>query len=553
MAEFRKTDAERYTKVLKETTKRYSDNNKRIYALRVADEYVEWEKWTTRDCLNIGLKLLDILISTTGLIELHTISRNNKTVTKVTPTPEALKYLEERAGTFAFLRPVYEPMVVKPKHWTTPYNGGYISRAIRPLRLVKRGSRAYFKNLESADMPIVYAAVNAMQDTPWQVNTFVLEVMLHFWEQGSSIGGLPPREGKPIPPKPFDIETNEEARKAWRKKAADVHEINIANRSKLIQFGIVLDIAKRYKDYKRIYMPYQLDFRGRVYAVPALNCQGSDVTKSLLRFAHGKPLGSEGWKWLAIHGAGLVGNDKVSFEERINFIFDQEDVIRAIAEDPYTNRQWAGTIGGFEVDCPWEFLAWCKEWVGFLDYGESYVSKIPVAMDGSCSGLQHYSAMLRDEVAGAAVNLVPASKPSDVYKMVAEKVKTALEHDLEHGTEDRLELIGDEPKLFEGTKNLAKQWIEFGITRKVTKRAVMTLCYGSKRYGFSEQLMEDFIKKGKMKGEILPFTGSGKKACNYLAEKIWNSKAGGIDRIDSRNQARLRGKALKKPDGIHRA
>src|SRR3546814_17064020 len=46
------------------------------------------------------------------------------------------------------------------------------------------------------------------------------------------------------------------------------------------------------------------------------------------------------------------------------------------------------------------------------------VSRIPVALDGSCSGLQHFSAMLRDEEGGAAVNLLPAERPQDVYKGV---------------------------------------------------------------------------------------------------------------------------------------
>jgi DNA-directed RNA polymerase len=39
---------------------------------------------------------------------------------------------------------------------------------------------------------------------------------------------------------------------------------------------------------------------------------------------------------------------------------------------------------------------------------EEFVSHLPVAFDGSCNGLQNYSMMLRDEVGGAATNLVPS-------------------------------------------------------------------------------------------------------------------------------------------------
>lgn len=47
----------------------------------------------------------------------------------------------------------------------------------------------------------------------------------------------------------------------------------------------------------------------------------------------------------------------------------------------------------------------------------TYVSHLPVHMDGSCNGLQHYAALGRDEAGGKAVNLLPSDKPQDVYKV----------------------------------------------------------------------------------------------------------------------------------------
>jgi DNA-directed RNA polymerase len=47
----------------------------------------------------------------------------------------------------------------------------------------------------------------------------------------------------------------------------------------------------------------------------------------------------------------------------------------------------------------------------------SYVSHLPVHMDGSCNGLQHYAALGRDEAGGRAVNLLPSNTPQDVYKV----------------------------------------------------------------------------------------------------------------------------------------
>ena len=44
---------------------------------------------------------------------------------------------------------------------------------------------------------------------------------------------------------------------------------------------------------------------------------------------------------------------------------------------------------------------------------------MPIHQDGSCNGLQHYAALGRDHLGAAAVNLVPAEKPQDVYSEIA--------------------------------------------------------------------------------------------------------------------------------------
>lgn len=45
-----------------------------------------------------------------------------------------------------------------------------------------------------------------------------------------------------------------------------------------------------------------MDFRGRVYPCPPhLNHLGSDMARSLLCFAKGEPLGSNGFNWLKVN------------------------------------------------------------------------------------------------------------------------------------------------------------------------------------------------------------------------------------------------------------
>ena len=522
-AEAREEEKRKYDRLVEGANKRGAYHYKHIYAVREADKFQDWEKWTRTDRLHVGMKLIDLCIETVGLVEvIHQTMGKEQSTQILKALPETIEWIEKKNAAVSLLRPVYEPMVVQPRDWTSPFNGGYLSSNIKPLKMVKTKNRAYLEELKHTDMPIVYEAVNALQRTAYQINTQVLDVMKTIWENGSELGGLPPRDGLPLPAKPADIEENEAARKQYRVEAARVHLQNLQITGHRIGFNIALDIAKRYAGYRKIYFPYQLDFRGRIYAVSHLNPQGSDVQKAMLRFANGKPLGSEGWKWLAIHGANTAGYDKVSLEARVEWVLDNEEEICSIAENPYDNRGWCGTIGNVEVDKPWQFLAFCFEWAGYCKFGDTYVSKLPVAMDGSCSGIQHFSAMLRDEIGGNAVNLVPTELPQDVYGMVAKKVIEQAQADAASGTEDELKHT-DEGVAYvkRGTKALAKQWLAFGITRKTTKRSVMTLAYGSKEYGFKEQLMEDIIRPAKASGKYFPFDGDGYQAAQYMAKAIW--------------------------------
>jgi DNA-directed RNA polymerase len=102
-----------------------------------------------------------------------------------------------------------------------------------------------------------------------------------------------------------------------------------------------------------------------------------------------------------------------------------------------------------------------------------------------------------------------------------------VQEDLTSGTDDTLSHNEDgEAFVVEGTKTLAKQWSQFGINRKTTKRSVMTLAYGSKQYGFKEQLMEDILRPAKYAakaGGNFPFSGDGYKGADYMSRLIWQS------------------------------
>ena len=92
-----------------------------------------------------------------------------------------------------------------------------------------------------------------------------------------------------------------------------------------------------------------------------------------------------------------------------------------IAKDPLADLWWAK-----EASSPFQFLAFCFEWAGWIEHGDGFVSNLPISADGSCNGLQHFAAMLRSTTTGKEVNLVPNDDPQDIYQKVADKVTDML-------------------------------------------------------------------------------------------------------------------------------
>lgn len=378
----------------------------------------QWTAWTTKEKVIVGIKLTELAALSTGLIEIETLKIKRRPVTMVSMTDRFKVWLDTLNLQSEIMSPEFLPCVIPPKDWDKLEGCGYHTDAFAyPLKLVKSRSRKHRKLLEKADLSTVYKAVNAIQRTPWSVNKRVMEVAKHLNKVGAGAAGLP-SEILPLPTKPVDIETNEEARKIWRRLAAITYETNTSLQSRRVQVHKTLGVAEQFSTYEAIYFPYQLDFRGRIYAVASgLNPQGTDLAKGLLQFAEGDPIHTNGARdWFLIHGANTFGVDKVSFTERKKWVEDNEARIVEMAGAPLDHLWWT------EADSPFCFLAWAFEFAQFRLDPVNFRSQIAIAMDGSCNGLQHYSAMLQDPTAGAAVNLVPSDSPQDIYGVVADRV-----------------------------------------------------------------------------------------------------------------------------------
>ena len=456
------------------------------------------EGWPKKEAVAVGLVCIELLRQSTGIIEISTRrDTRGRSATIIRATEDILDWIKKSHGKSEILKPMLMPMVEKPRDWgPNDREGGYLNTSFSNRGLVKTTDHNYSSQLTNLDMPKVYTAINGLQNTGFIVDNRMADIMRYLWEKGYAVGGLPSMVDEPVPSKPIDIETNKDSRRAWRKAAARVHFENERQQSRRLQAAKVLYLADRFKD-EEIFYPHQLDFRSRGYPLPPfLQPQGVSYARASLRFSRKVPITDDnGVSWLATHVANTWGMDKLSYDERVAWVEENERLIRGVASDPYRNMEWA------DADAPWHFLQAATEWNEFLNHGMGYPSNLPVSQDATTQGLQIYAKLLLDPVAGLATNVLPRDRPGDVYGDVADLVIEKLK-------------ISSDP--------YAPLWLAFGIGRTTTKRQTMTLTYGSVFYSCREYTTEWFYDR-LAEGMVNPFGDETYKPCHFLAKIIWES------------------------------
>ena len=435
-----------------------NDNSKERAVVDTLAFFNMQSAWSVEDQLKVGVTLVN-LAAQVALVEDVTVGRGKSSFNKLVPTEATMEMIEVMNLCPEFT-PVYLPMITEPKDWDTDGNGGYLTLR-QPL--VKTRFEGHTKALQDADLSSVRLSINIIQQTAWSVHTGLLSIAQAAFDDGLDVDCFP-----------FNYKDNRPKRTSIRVGATTV-----------------LNLATEFSEHEAIWFPHNMDWRGRVYPmVDGLSPQGNKLAKSLLSFAEGKRISDGAENFLAIHIANEFGEDKLSLGDRVAWVFDNEEKIIDVANDPFgPNKDFWTT-----ADSPWGFLRGCLEWAGYCADPEDFLSTLPVAFDGSCSGLQHFSAMFKDEIGGREVNLVADLDRQDIYATVKEAAVVALE-----ASED----------------DLAVKWLNSGLlTRKLFKTPTMTYGYSSEVPGMTDQISSAVLATGNetfAKDEL--FT-----ACNYLAK-----------------------------------
>jgi DNA-directed RNA polymerase len=319
-----------------------------------------FDHWAKRDRLSCGLNLVELLRVSTGLIEYLYIKKSarGKLTRFVAATKETLDWLENFNTHHSLLDPFWMPTIDPPENWENVWEGGYVSNEedgfLPDFPFIKSYDKKFLRSLDPKKLKIPMDAVNKIQRTPWEINQNVLAVILWAWDNNVEVEGLPSKEDEELPPFPIDGEENRDSRNAWAKIASKIHRRNLSTRSKRMLTTKVVYLAEKFAG-ERIFLPCNVDFRGRVYYAPTFcNPMGNDLSRGLLQFwREEKVRNKDEARWLAIHGSNSYGNDKVSLTDREQWAYDNADMIKSIAVDPTSDLRW------IEADAPFSFLAFC--------------------------------------------------------------------------------------------------------------------------------------------------------------------------------------------------
>lgn len=457
-----------------------------------------------------------------GMVEIEKFTsarRGRPTVEySVTLSQEASDMVESITDIVAGTSPARMPCVEQPLDWVSLTAGGYHTPEMqRTLKSCVRTSAMALKEIAKHDISRTLRGLNILQSVRWRVNKRVLDIVSALSSNSKyDIGDLFVEFTSDRPDRPDWLDHTDKAAMtegqmaeflAWKKEVRLWHETNNDRAKQQRRTRSALRVASEFKNASELFFIHQADFRGRMYALSqGITPQGSDLQKALLEFAEGKPLLTDAAKrWFKIAGANRYGVDKVSYDDRVRWVDTHHEEILRLARDPYDSDalKWLA-----EADSPMQFLAWAIEYADWIVFGNLFRSHLAVGMDGSCNGLQNFSAMLRDEVGGKATNLVPSPLPQDIYRLVADRT---------------LELLELSPDKDADKEVLRLKWLQHGLTRKVVKRSVMTLPYGSTRFTCAESILKEYLQPGGADDVFSKFEYGA--AAQYLSFVVWRAIA----------------------------
>ncbi len=427
-------------------------------------------------------------------IRKHTGKRWSERVV-VSFTDDILKELHKRhqdvISTAALL---YRPMIVPPVPHSIDASGGNLLPYVRKPVVQKFKDVMWDEKVNqkgSTPSQTVIDGLNALMHTEWAINTRVLEVMENLFKNNTRDCNLPAYDFSAFDfAEPYPINGTKEEQAKWCVKKEEAYSAWYKEERSRGRMLVRLKLAKYLIPIKFFDQIYTCDFRGRANAAcDLLSPQSGDFDRGLIYFAEPRKQTPTGKFWLQVHVANLFDQDKIPFDQRAKWVEDNMDMFRKINDDPYEHRSY------WVSDKKKKNPSFQRLAAVFDLCRTDGMTQVPVQMDGSCNGVQHWAALTRDSYLAKKVNLIKTNNPQDLYQYVAdlmsENMAAAKDEDSNKG---------------KWATKFIEHWGD-KIDRGVCKRAVMTDPYGVTFYGIRRYCKTeghlDWVGKEQIAGAVV--------------------------------------------------
>ncbi|VDM48573.1 unnamed protein product [Toxocara canis] len=285
------------------------------------------------------------------------------------------------------------PMKIPPRPWIDYGDGGpaytKCSDVLRNLPEYPRtiiGDEVRRRIRKKSQARPIFDALNDLGATPWRINTAMLDILIEFFKMTADASRADMLHRLAIPLRSDTVEVpdfvatfgenvrvDEIPSEKWREYSKSKYQaVKKRNELNSLWYWLMyrLVMAEHFRN-DVLFFPHNMDFRGRVYPIsPYLSHMGDDINRSLLRFAEGKQLGDEGFRWLKLHCINLTGHlKKESIANRFTFFDKTLPKILDSANNPINGERW-----WMDSDEPWQTLAACIEIRDALKSGQLLIN-----------------------------------------------------------------------------------------------------------------------------------------------------------------------------------
>lgn len=499
---------------------RYSDRVQ--YVTRIAKKRgFDFDAYTDTELDKIGGFLIDVCHVASDIVEVTKMKTSDEPDKEkwesnvLTLTDTASEQLRKHNDYLDGLSSLFSPMTAPPVDWPSVMSPYLDPRTSFLVPMVKKmwspeQKVAIDTAINEGTMDDCIKALNMIQAVPYTINDYIVRAVrwtAGYPEEGdgersemrAKVGKFPNLKKVDEVAKPDNWESLSRVEKAEWHRANDKakrlnSEINGLDR-------VLSNVLADCKDLQDIpfYMPHQFDKRGRIYHTSTFGHHNTDYIRAMFLFANKSELTEDNAPFLDLQIANSWGNgvDKRSLAERQTWVDENYEAIYECGKDFRSNLFW------LDADEPFQFLAACREYANAADAvekGEPYYSGLPIALDATQSGIQHYAASMLNESDGELVNLTPQDEPNDVYLACMHKAQKYIDDDIEAIKQDAPITDADDEEEQERKAKRQKYLkigeilnSEGGLTRKIVKRNVMTWAYSSRQYGLAKQLRSDWL------------------------------------------------------------